>query len=160
MDVRQDVIEEAKKELSDYNLEWKEPRLICARSLSSLNLQRKFDYIWAFQVLIHMTDAVLHNALGFVVRHLANHGCFYATVNISNQSDALWRQGFPVVFRPLDFYEKACLSYGLRCEDLGLSTNFSHHCFSGEKQKKARPHLVNHMIKIYKQGQAMKTESN
>ncbi|MFQ5567645.1 MAG: hypothetical protein ACE5EU_14940, partial [Paracoccaceae bacterium] len=63
-------------------------------------LSREFDYIWAFSALIHMTDDVVDDCLGFAARHLHAGGHFYANVNLGNKPRGIW-QTFPVIWRPL-----------------------------------------------------------
>jgi hypothetical protein len=119
------VLDEGRKELQESNLLEKEPTLIAAGDIASLNLQKEFDYIWAFSVLTHMTDEILRDAIGFVRRHLNDDGCFYANVNIGNRRERTW-YGFPTVSRSLQFYEEACSRNGLRAKDLGSLTDFGH----------------------------------
>ncbi len=125
IDVRAEVIEEARRELAEHHLEHKRPELIAAADLADLHLDRRFDVIWAFAVLIHMSDDVLDRALAFVAGHLAPDGRFFANVNLGERPSAHWR-GFPVVWRPLGFYEAAAAAAGLEVTDLGEVRNFGH----------------------------------
>lgn len=125
VEARPEVLDEGRKELQESNLLNKEPALIAVADIPSLNLQKEFDYIWAFSVLTHMTDEILRDAISFVRRHLKDDGCFYANVNIGNRPDGSWH-GFPLVYRSLRFYEEACSRDGLRVKDLGPLTDFGH----------------------------------
>jgi hypothetical protein len=136
------VLEEGRKELLETHLEDKEPILIAAEDILSVNPQKEFDFIWAFSVLIHMTDAILNDCLSFVKKNLNENGLFYANVNISDQPDKNW-QGFPVVHRSLEFYKDACSRSGLQLSDMGSLKDLGH--LSGEKVQD-----VQRMLKIWK----------
>ena len=70
VDVRAEVLIEADKELREEGLLDKKPMLMYASDLSTLFIDQKFDFIWAFSVLIHMTDSVLSDALSFIRNQL------------------------------------------------------------------------------------------
>ncbi len=125
---RKNVLDEGKKELSKTRLEYKAPTLIAEENISLVNLRKKFDVIWAFSVLIHLTDEILVNCLSFIERHLKKDGYFYANVNIGDKSNGNW-QDFPVVYRSLEFYKEACSRNDLHLTELGLLKDFGH--FSG-----------------------------
>ena len=147
VEVRQEVLDEGIKELRDSKLTGKEPTLVAAADISPLNLEKKFDYVWAFAVLIHMEDKILYGALDFVRRHLKDEGCFYGSVNFGDKLDkSRGRLGFPVVHRSLQFYEEACSRNGLRVEDLGPLTDFGHHI----PDKSVRQQAGQRMLKIWK----------
>ncbi len=57
--------------------------------------------------------------------HLSPDGSFYANVNIGQQQDGIW-QGFPVVWRSLNFYERVCLNEGLSLKVMGPLRDFGH----------------------------------
>lgn len=120
IDSRPAIIAEARQELHDANLEHKAPVLMCADTLSTLDVGIEFDYIWAFSVLIHMRDEILDDCLTFVSRRLRASGMFYANVNIGPPRDAWFKwQGFPVVWRPLEFYREVSARHGLDAQDMG-----------------------------------------
>lgn len=125
IDVRPEVIEEARRELAEHRLEHKRPELVAAADLTQVHLGRRFDVIWAFAVLIHMSDEVLAGALAFVAEHLAPDGRFFANVNLGERPSARWR-GFPVVWRPLAFYQARAAAAGLEVTDLGEVRDFGH----------------------------------
>lgn len=122
---RREVLEEGRKELQKSHLEDREPMLIAVENISMVNVREEFDFIWAFSVLIHMTDEILNDCLSFVETHLKRNGCFYANINIGDKSDGNW-QGFPFVYRSFEFYKEACSRSGLRLCDMGLLKNFGH----------------------------------
>ena len=119
---RPDVLEEARKELLESKLTHKMPVLL-SEDISSVNIERKFNYVWAHAVLIHLKNEILEDCFAFVSNHLSEQGKFYATVNIGNRNDDNW-QGFPVVWRTLDFYKDVASSYGLTVQDIGSRQEF------------------------------------
>jgi hypothetical protein len=145
IEARHEVLDEGRKDLQESKLGDKEPALIAAPDTSSLNLERKFDYIWAFSVLIHMEDRILCDTLRFIRRHLRDNGCFYGNVDVSNRPDRNW-QGFPVVARSLQFYEETCSRNGLHVRDLGLLTELGHPKPSKSDQRPG----IHRVLKIWK----------
>lgn len=123
LEVREETLEEGRKELAEAGLEHKNPVLLPSPDLPAIDLGTKCEYIWAFSVLVHMNDSILDGALGFVAKHLAQDGVFFANVGLGEAPERKW-QGFPVVRRTLEFYKNACLKHGLACEDLGLLSSF------------------------------------
>jgi SAM-dependent methyltransferase len=124
-DTRPDAIEEARKELEAESLTSKAPVLTCAPNISSLDLGRTFDYVWAFSVLIHMTDEIVEDCFAFVARHIAPHGMFYANVNAGVRPPKTWR-GFPVVWRTLASYQRLGAAHALTVKDIGPLSAFGH----------------------------------
>jgi SAM-dependent methyltransferase len=125
VEVRADVLEEARKELREAGLENKDPVLVTRQAMADLDIDRVFDYVWAFSVLIHMSDDVLAETLGLVAGALADDGVFYANVNIGFHDIGTWRE-FPLVARPLAFYQEACAREGLAVSDLGPLRSLGH----------------------------------
>lgn len=122
---RSDALDEARKELLESGLDWKNPTLYLSKDIAKLEINNKFDYAWSFSVLIHMSDRILNDCFYFASRHLLDEGVMYANVNIGNHTDEKW-QGFPVVYRSLDFYIEAGFKNGLRVSDLGTLKSFGH----------------------------------
>jgi len=142
LDSRKEILAEAREELASVGLEHKAPTLLTIADFSSVNLAQEFDFLWAFSVFIHMPDEVLYDCLDFVSRHISVDGSLFANVNIGEQPDANW-QGFPIVYRSIDFYRQACLKHGLELTELGELKDFGH--LSGvEAQDTQR------MLRIYK----------
>lgn len=139
IEVREEVLIEAQRELEDCNLTHKKPQLIVCDDLSALDLKRPVDVIWAFSVLIHMQDPVLHQALDFVSKHLKDSGVFYANVNIGHRQDGHW-QGFPVVARSLAFYKQTGSQRYLDVSCIGALSDFGHH--SGKHSEDAQAMLA------------------
>jgi cyclopropane fatty-acyl-phospholipid synthase-like methyltransferase len=123
LESREPVLTEARKELREHALEHKKPRLVHSPSLLDVTLEQRFDFVWAFSVLIHMRDDILDDCLLMVKRHLKDSGAFYVNVNLGEKREGHW-QGFPVVYRTLPFYQEAARRRGLEAEDLGQSRTF------------------------------------
>jgi cyclopropane fatty-acyl-phospholipid synthase-like methyltransferase len=126
VDVRSETIDEAYAELALHGLERKAPRLVASASLATSGIESTFDVVWAFSVLIHMTDDALEDCFAFVAVHLAPHGKFFANVNIgANDEDRHWRE-FPVVWRSLAAYEAMANDHGLQVTDVGSLADVGH----------------------------------
>jgi SAM-dependent methyltransferase len=119
------VLEEGKIALREAELESKEPSLLLVDDLSRATLDRKFDLVWAFSVLIHMDDTILNSCLDFVSRHLTPNGRMYANVSIGTGKDGRWKE-FPVVSRTEDFYKTAAERHGLQVREVGTLGSLGH----------------------------------
>jgi len=125
VEIREIALNEGKKELKEFDLEGKNPTLLLSPDISEISINCEFDYIWSFSVLFHMEDKVLNKTISFVSKHLSKDGIFYANVNIGNKKEGSW-QGFPVVTRSFDFYQKICDKYGLSVSDIGSLEEVGH----------------------------------
>ncbi|WP_204346112.1 class I SAM-dependent methyltransferase [Psychroserpens algicola] len=126
IDVRKDVLVEGKKELKQEGLAHKNPKLISFDNFSELELNETFDVIFAFSVLIHLEDSILENCLHFVSRHLNSSGKFMANVNIGERPKGSWLE-FPVMFKPIEFYEELAQKAGLSVTQMGTIKSLGHH---------------------------------
>lgn len=126
LEVRPEVLAEGHRELADAGLAGKKPTLLLCNDLAELELPGSFERVWAFAVLIHMSDAVLETALKAVARHLTDDGLFFGNVNIGDDAEGNW-QGFPVVCRTWDHYRSAFNRHGLHIEDIGSLAEHGHH---------------------------------
>jgi len=125
VEVRPEVLAEGRRELAESGLAGKAAELVHCERLATLDLGRRFDVAWAFQVLIHIDDALLDDVVAAVARHLHEEGVFYATVNVGNVADGSW-QGFPIVHREAAFYQAVFRGHGLAVVDIGPLTAFGH----------------------------------
>ncbi len=125
IEARSETLEEGRKELVEAGLEHKSPVLVSSPDILKVNIEKRFEFIWSFSTLIHMTDSILSDTIKFVGAHLLETGVFYANVNIGTSAERTW-QGFPVVWRPIAFYQEACAAHGLALEDMGTLRDLGH----------------------------------
>lgn len=109
---RAKVLTEGRKEVSEAGLEGKSPRLYQAEQIANAGIEQRFDYIWCFSVLFHMTDERVSEALAFAKAHLNAHGQSLASANIGQQPSQAWQE-FPVNWRSFAFYESLGRKAGL-----------------------------------------------
>jgi SAM-dependent methyltransferase len=125
IEVRPSVLAEGLKELCDAGLEAKCPTLIVGE-VGAIDIPVRLDFVWAFSVLIHMTDDIVERTVAFAARQIGSGGAFYANVRTDTRSaDGHW-QGFPVASRPLAFYQAICARHGLVLQDLGELAALGH----------------------------------
>jgi SAM-dependent methyltransferase len=119
IDVRDSVIEEAKLEAIEESVIEKKPNLIAFKEFSELNLP-EMDFIWAFCVLIHLSDKILEDCFAFVSKILKQGGVFYGNVNSYSEEKqaATWHQ-FPIQFKRVEVYKELGEKYGLKMEIVG-----------------------------------------
>ncbi len=125
VDVRAETMKEAASELMESGLEGKNPTIIHCSNLSLLDFPKGFDYIWAFSVLIHLSDNILDQFLEFTRRNIAADGKFFANVNYGNHSDGVWRN-FQLVYRSHVFYQEIFARHQLHMKDLGALHEYGH----------------------------------
>jgi predicted TPR repeat methyltransferase len=118
LDVRADHLAEARRELEETGLASKKPKLVLSEDFSQLEFEPA-DFIWAFAVLIHMSNPVLEECMAFVARHLKPDGTFFATVNVGEEGQPGFWRGFPVMRHPPQFWDELAARHGMHCEDLG-----------------------------------------
>jgi len=125
MEERKIALKEAISELREEGITDKNPVLIHSGDFKKTKIGRKFDIIWAFSVLIHLTDDLLSECLIFVSRHLKKNGVFYANINQGEGSYGQW-QGYPVVRHSLEFYQEQAKKAGLTTKTLGTLLTLGH----------------------------------
>jgi hypothetical protein len=86
---------------------------------------QKFDFVWAFSTLIHLSDETLQQALLFIRNNLTQSGLFFANVNAGDYLDKSWK-GLPLVWRPMDFYDELYRRAGLMVSDFGSLSSHGH----------------------------------
>jgi SAM-dependent methyltransferase len=135
IDVRKEAIDEAFNELREEGLEDMQPDVRVFNRFSDLNYPSLFDKMFAFSVLIHLTDQILEECIQFVGENLDANGVFFANVNFGERSDGNW-QGYPIVFRSLSFYQRIADKNGLKAEEMATLKELGHDSNSelGDKQ--------------------------
>jgi len=139
IEARAEVLDEGRKELMDAGLEYKRPLLIHASDPAQVQLEVPVDIAWAFSVLFHMPDEVVDAYLGLVASGLTDGGYFYANVNLGDRHEGEW-QGFPVLWRSWEFYERLAASHRLAMSDVGRLNELGHRSgsFSQDQQMMLR----------------------
>ena len=125
LEVRENVLNEGKKELEEEKLNVKNPVLIHFNDFDELNFDTKLDKAFAFSVLIHLEDKIAEKCFAFVNRNLTENGVFYANVNLAGNKVGEW-QGFPVMYKEMGFYEKLANANGLKVKSLGSLKSLGH----------------------------------
>ena len=125
IEVRKEVLLEGQKELLESGQDWKKPTLLLSPEITNLKMDQKFDFVWAFSVLPHMSDEILTDNLIFVSDHLTDDGVFYANVNIDEREEKSW-QDFPIVARTFEFYSQRCEESGLSVSCVGTLKDLGH----------------------------------
>jgi SAM-dependent methyltransferase len=119
------AIEEARRQVASNGLETKRPVLVRSDDFgASQGLEGPFDFVWCFQVLYHLDDALLAMCLARIAAVLGPTGRAYGNVNTS-RGEGRWAE-FPFVRRDLDFYRRVAETAGLRVTDLGTLSALSY----------------------------------
>lgn len=101
----------ASKELVDrFDLRARRPTLVRSDSFGKDELEpQSFDRIWAFQVLIHLEEHLLHQAFAAMVTLLDPNGKSWVTVRVHDgdgfQVTGRWKRFFPINAASLSYYE-------------------------------------------------------
>ena len=141
LDIRSEAIDEAYRLLAKHHLSEKNPRLLVSRDFGRRALSDcSFDFALAFQVFYHLEDALLADCLAAVSEQLQEGGLLYANVNVL-QHPGSWGK-FPLVQRPLEFYDAVSAASGLRMRVLGQLQDFGY-------PRKLGGH-TNHMLQFRK----------
>ena len=118
VDVRSSVLDMSWREVGKAGLSSKNPRLICSSSFASNELgDRRFDYVYSFSVLYHLSDAILDSYFLAVSKRLKPSGVCLANVNTHIPSDK-WLE-FPFLMRSVETYAALAASHGLETISLG-----------------------------------------
>lgn len=135
LDAREEVLPEAREELRTAGLEDRRPLLLVSEYPDEAPFPPGilFDRIWAFSVLIHLSDDILERALRMVGERLAQDGEFFANVNLGDRPELTWER-FPVVARPLSFYRGAAARHGLSVDTVGTLAALGERSGAGGEQ--------------------------
>jgi cyclopropane fatty-acyl-phospholipid synthase-like methyltransferase len=141
LDVRTETLKEACVELEESGLDVKYPTIMHCHNLSFISFHDGFDFIWAFSVLIHLSDEKIDQFLAFASKSLSPSGIIYANVFLGNQPDGTWRN-FCLVRRTHDFYKSRCDNYGLVAEDIGELRDFGHISHAKTEEEEASHRML------------------
>ena len=139
VDIRSSVLNLSWREIGKANLSAKNPRLICSKSFGDETLlpNQKFDFVYSFSVLYHLSDEILDDYFAAVSRRLSNGGKCIANINVHLPSDK-WLE-FPFIKRSVETYRDFAANHGLSTENLGTTEELG---FSGQGTEKHNPLLV------------------
>lgn len=118
IDVRPEVIEEARRQVARERLAEKDPVLAASQTFGEEELHGcRFDYVWCFQVFYHLEDELAEACLEQVARFLEPGSACYANVN-ADQPQGRWKE-FPFLQRPLEFYAGLARAHGMAMRVVG-----------------------------------------
>jgi SAM-dependent methyltransferase len=118
VDVRPTVLDVAWQQIGRHELSAKNPRLIRSDNFGAEELRdRRFDYVWSFSVLFHLSDEILDGLFSAVTKRLTDGGMFVANVQTDLESST-WLQ-FPFLKRTIDDYRDVAEKHGMQTEELG-----------------------------------------
>jgi SAM-dependent methyltransferase len=119
VDIRSSVLNMGWREIGKAGLSGKNPRLIFSDSFADDVLARdqRFDLIYSFSVLYHLSDEILNLYFSIVAKRLGDGGKCIANVNEHMPSDR-WLE-FPFLKRTVYDYSAVATKHGLRTENLG-----------------------------------------
>jgi SAM-dependent methyltransferase len=118
IDVRSAVLDLSWQQVGRSSLSDKNPRLIRSDDFGRTELgDDKFDFVWSFSVLYHLSDEILDQLFCQVARRLRPEGQFVANV-MTDMENSTWLE-FPFLKRSVDFYRSAAGKYKLRTVNLG-----------------------------------------
>ena len=135
IDVRENVLAEARRELRREKLLAKRADLVLVVDMTTLDLKRHFDVLWAFSVLFHLADPILDACFAMAARQLKPEGVFFANVIAGDGPPGEW-QGFPVAPRTIDTYRALARRHGLHVRVMGSLAELGHH--SGDPSQDAQ----------------------
>lgn len=116
VDVRPSVLDLAWQQVGKHQLSAKNPQLICSAEFADRELgSRRFDFIWTFSVLYHLSDEILDRYFATVAKRIGG----VALANVQTyMEDSTWLQ-FPFLKRSIETYEAAAARHGLKTRSLG-----------------------------------------
>ena len=118
VDVRSAVLDLSWQQVGKAGLSTKNPRLIRSNDFGVNELgDRKFDFVWSFSVLYHLSDEILDQLFCQVSQRLRPDGQFVANV-MTDMENSTWLE-FPFVRRTVDSYSAVAGKYGLKTVNLG-----------------------------------------
>jgi len=128
IDLRERVIEEANLQIMRERLVEKKPILLVADDFGEKFIKRKFDYIWASQMLYHLDEHKIDSLFQFVSGVLIETGMFLCDIigypnKVGHESE--W-SGFKFHLHTVDFINRTAEKYGLIAESLGAIEQYGY----------------------------------
>jgi SAM-dependent methyltransferase len=134
VDIRCSVLDLAWREIGSAGLSVKNPTLICSDCFASDALAEasKFDFVYSFSVLFHLSDELLDAYFGSVSRRLKPSGLCLVNVSTELASDR-WLE-FPFLKRSVSDYSNFAAKHRLLAENLGPIKDHGFKNFSAERE--------------------------
>ena len=116
VDVRSSVLDCAWQVIGKNGLSLKNPQLIRSDNFADDELgDRRFDFIWSFSVLYHLSDEILDRYFAAVAKRIGR----IAVANVQTyMDDSTWLE-FPFLNRSIDTYAAMAARHGLKTKPLG-----------------------------------------
>ena len=124
VDVSTDRLAAGRKAISQFALEDRQAHLVRSDSFGLAELPPgSFDRIWSYQVVLHLTEPLVHGFMRAVAALLKQDGIAWFSAKVSGRGDAFevggpWLE-FPVNAVGEGFYRSAADAAGLTCASLG-----------------------------------------
>lgn len=135
VDINERSIEEGKALITELGLAAQRPALFCVEDFGLGTLQHgSFDLIWAYNVLIHLSEAKLVNAFYSVSRLLKGNGRAIVTLRLSQEGGFVqtgkWLE-FPICAAPFFWYAKIADEQGMTFTAIKPISDIQHCAFKG-----------------------------
>ena len=124
VDVSADRLAAGSKAISHFGLDDRQARLVRSDSFGLAELSPgSFDRIWSYQVVLHLTEPLVHGFMKAVAALLKPDGIAWFSAKVSGSDDAFevggpWLE-FPVNAVGEGFYRSSAEAAGLACASLG-----------------------------------------
>ena len=145
LDVNGDSIVEAHKQVQKHGLSLKKPTLICCSDFGREALSgRHFDFVWASQILYHLTEDQIRSLLSQLGRCMTERSRFFGDIighHHHVKPNSHWR-GFSFHLHDSATLSKMADTFGLRISTLGQIAEFGYPNSLGLK--------TNEMVEIIK----------
>lgn len=145
LDVRPEVLKVAYQQIADHGLTHKNPRLIHSESFGRHELNgATFDYIWASQVLYHLSEAQVDQLLAQIAHFSHAQSRFFGDIlgHHERVTDSSQWNGFQFHRHTLESLTAQAARHGLMVEAIG---SLESHGYPGTISMR-----TNQMLKIYK----------
>lgn len=126
VDVDPDCIAAAQRLIDLFDLQGKSPNIIQSESFGyeELSGRTTFDFVWIFQVFIHLPDELVRKAMKAISSLLADRGASYGTAVVDDRLETLtlrgkWRH-YAYVHAPFNYYRDRAAEVGLTLTAIGV----------------------------------------
>ena len=123
IEARDFVLKEGRLELKESKLEHKNPTLSVSDKFQVPGDQQ-FDFIWAFSVLMHLTNEKLRRCFASLGSRLHSKGVFYANTTETGR-DKTW-QGYPIKGHSLERCINIGEQFNLKVKSIGTLEKLGH----------------------------------